>query len=51
MSQYVFTYFDGEGLGETVRLLLAYGKVDFVDKRVNYETEWTGSDLKKSEFF
>lgn len=46
MSQYTLTYFNGEGLGEAIRLLLSYGKVDFIDKRIEVE-EW--SKIKESK--
>lgn len=40
MSEYILTYFNGEGLGEAIRLLLAYGNIEYEDKRIDYETEW-----------
>ncbi|KAJ8715264.1 hypothetical protein PYW08_005245 [Mythimna loreyi] len=39
MTNYVFYYFDGKGLGESCRLLLAYGGQEFEDRRVTIE-EW-----------
>lgn len=42
MPQYKLTYFDGEGLGESIRLLLHYGKIEFVDNRIDYEKDWAG---------
>jgi hypothetical protein len=46
MSEYILTYFNGEGLGEAIRLLLAYGNVEFEDKRIEDE-EW--DDVKESK--
>lgn len=39
MSKYTVTYFDLEALGEPIRLLLSYGKVDFVDNRISFD-DW-----------
>ncbi|CAH0694777.1 unnamed protein product [Spodoptera exigua] len=39
MPKYVFTYFNGKGLGEPSRLLLAFGDEGFKDNRVSYK-EW-----------
>ncbi|XP_050549803.1 glutathione S-transferase 2-like [Spodoptera frugiperda] len=40
MPKYVFHYFNGKGLGEPVRLLLAFGDEGFEDHRVAFN-EWT----------
>lgn len=34
MSDIKFTYFNGKGLGETIRYLLKYGNIEFEDNRV-----------------
>ena len=47
MPKYALTYFDGEGLGEPIRLLLHYGKIEFEDRRVDYEKDWEA--IKASE--
>ncbi|KAJ8712540.1 hypothetical protein PYW07_005382 [Mythimna separata] len=39
MTNYVFYYFDGKGLGEASRLLMAYGGQQFEDRRVTPQ-EW-----------
>lgn len=39
MPKYVFHYFNMNGLGESVRILLAYGGEGFEDHRVNAE-DW-----------
>ncbi|KAH9640324.1 hypothetical protein HF086_001676 [Spodoptera exigua] len=39
MPKYVFTYFNGKGLGEPSRLLLAFGDEGFEDHRVA-EKDW-----------
>nr|AYM01176.1 glutathione-S-transferase sigma class [Spodoptera littoralis] len=39
MPKYVFHYFDGKGLGEPVRLLLAFGDEGFEDHRVAFK-DW-----------
>jgi hypothetical protein len=40
MSKYTLTYFNVEALGEPIRLLLSYGKVNFVDNRIDFEKDW-----------
>lgn len=47
MPTYKFTYFNSKALGEPIRLLLSYGKLDFEDVRINFATEWPA--LKSSE--
>nr|WOZ07762.1 glutathione S-transferase GSTs7 [Agrotis ipsilon] len=39
MAKYVFYYFDLKGLGESCRLLLAYGDQEYEDRRVSRE-DW-----------
>jgi len=39
MPSYKLTYFNGAGLGEPIRYLLAYGKIAYEDIRVDFE-EW-----------
>ena len=39
MSKYTYYYFDAKALGESGRLLLAYGGQEFEDIRLNDE-EW-----------
>lgn len=39
MPEFKLTYFDIKGLGEPVRLLLAYGGQEFEDIRISME-EW-----------
>lgn len=41
-------YFNITALGEPIRMLLSYGKIDFEDKRIDYEKEWT-PELKNSK--
>ncbi|XP_071454226.1 glutathione S-transferase-like [Hetaerina americana] len=38
-SSYKMTYFDIRGLGEPIRYLLAYGGIEYEDKRIAFE-EW-----------
>lgn len=47
MSEYILTYFNGEGLGEAIRMLLAFGNIEFEDKRIEDE-EW--EEMKGSEW-
>lgn len=42
------TYFNVRGLGEPVRLLLKYGKIEFEDERID-NAKWP--ELKQSEFY
>jgi hypothetical protein len=49
MSEYKLTYFGIEALAEPIRMLLSYGKVDFVDNRVNSPEEW--AKIKASKNF
>ncbi|CAG9763146.1 unnamed protein product [Ceutorhynchus assimilis] len=44
-SQYKFTYFDLTGIGEPIRLLLHYGKLNFVEQRITRD-QWP--NLKSS---
>lgn len=37
--KYRLTYFPAKALGEPMRLLMAYGKIDFEDVRINFE-DW-----------
>lgn len=39
MPQYKLTYFDFRAIGEPLRLLFAYGGIDYVDNRLKYE-DW-----------
>ncbi|CAH2093200.1 unnamed protein product [Euphydryas editha] len=48
MPKVIFHYFNGKGMGEGARLLLAYGRQEFEDHRVPFE-EW--SALKPSTPF
>lgn len=48
MAKYTITYFDIEALGEPIRMLLAYGNVDFTDNRIDYEKDWM--KFKAGEF-
>jgi len=41
MSECTLTYFTSQALGEAIRLLLSYGKVQFNDVRINHATEWS----------
>lgn len=41
MSTYKLTYFNAKGIAEFLRLLLAYGGVDFEDIRIE-SREWAG---------
>ena len=53
MSKYAVTYFNIEALGEPIRMLLSYGKVDFEDRRVEYGTkDWREKweKIKESEW-
>ncbi len=45
MSKIRLTYFDTTGRGELTRILLAYGGIDYEDKRIKGE-QW--KDLKPS---
>ena len=45
---YKINYFTFKGLGEPVRFMLAYGNVEFVDNRVEWE-DWP--NLKPSKIF
>lgn len=47
MTKYVFHYFDGKGLGEACRLLMAYGGQEFEDRRYTKE-DWPA--VKPSEY-
>lgn len=47
MPTYKFTYFNSKALGEPIRFLFAYGKIDFEDVRIDFATEWPA--LKSSE--
>ena len=38
-QKYVLTYFNITAIAEPIRFLLAYGNIDFEDKRVNSE-DW-----------
>jgi hypothetical protein len=49
MSKYVLTYFDLEALGEQLRMLLCYGKVDFTDNRISFE-DWPKFKQGKNPF-
>jgi len=40
MSECTLTYFKSQALGEAIRLLLSYGKVQFNDVRIDYAEEW-----------
>ncbi|XP_037030116.1 glutathione S-transferase-like [Bradysia coprophila] len=40
MSSCKLTYFNSQALGEAIRLLLHYGKIEFEDIRVDYEKDW-----------
>ncbi len=40
MSPCKFTYFNSQALGEPIRLLLHYGKIEFDDVRVDYANDW-----------
>jgi hypothetical protein len=44
MASYKLSYFDIQALGEPIRLLLAFGKVEFIDNRIKFE-DWP--ELKK----
>lgn len=44
---YKVNYFTFKGLGEPVRFMLAYGNVEFVDNRIEWE-DWP--NLKPSNF-
>ncbi|CAH1639318.1 unnamed protein product [Spodoptera littoralis] len=48
MPKYVVHYFNGKGLGEPIRLLLAYGGEDFEDHRVSPK-DWP--EYKKNTVF
>lgn len=41
MSQCTLTYFKSQALGEAIRLLLNYGKIQFNDVRIDFEKEWS----------
>ena len=36
MSNIKLTYFNGRGRGETARLILAYGGMDYEDRRISF---------------
>lgn len=40
MSQCKLTYFNSQALGEAIRLLLHYGKIEFDDVRIDFEKDW-----------
>jgi len=40
MVHYKLVYFGARGKAEGIRYILAYGKIDYEDKRLDYETEW-----------
>lgn len=40
MSPYKLTYFNSQALGEAIRFLLHYGKIEFEDIRIDFETGW-----------
>lgn len=40
MSTCKLTYFNSQALGEAIRLLLHYGKIEFEDVRIDFETQW-----------
>lgn len=48
MPTYKFTYFNSKALGEPIRFLFAYGKIDYEDIRIDFANEW-GPELKSSE--
>lgn len=40
MPQYTLTYFNVQALGEPIRMLLSYGKMDFTDNRIDFAKDW-----------
>lgn len=40
MSSCKFIYFNSQALGEAIRILLHYGKIEFEDIRVDFEKDW-----------
>ncbi|CAG7831495.1 unnamed protein product, partial [Allacma fusca] len=39
MSQeYIFTYYDGRGMGEPARFILSYSKADWKDNRISAQS-------------
>ncbi|XP_021186079.3 glutathione S-transferase 2 [Helicoverpa armigera] len=48
MPKYVITYFNGKGVAESSRLLMAYGGEEFEDRRVSFQ-EWP--ELKPKTLF
>lgn len=40
MSPCKLTYFKSQALGEAIRMLLHYGKIEFDDVRIDFEKEW-----------
>lgn len=47
-QKYVLTYFNIKALGEPIRLLLSYGKIDFEDRRIEKE-DWP--KVKPSKYY
>ena len=45
---YKINYFTFKGLGEPVRFMLAYGNVEFVDNRVEFE-DWPALKPSKTD--
>lgn len=47
-QKYILSYFNVKGIAEPIRLLLSYGKIDFVDRRIP-KAEWP--KVKASEYY
>lgn len=39
-QHYRLTYFNSQALGEAIRLMLAYGGIEFEDIRIDFQKEW-----------
>ncbi len=48
MPKYVLHYFDGRGRAELLRILFAYGNIEYTERRINF-ANWP--EVKPSRLF